>query len=236
MNKKQGIYSLIIIVLLVGGLLAWQQISKERNHGSYDPYQQAEDEIKSDQPLFGDDEISDDTPEGRELLAKREKATELYSLYLTEALQYKAEGDAGNQDSYLKAIDFFERADRVSEYKFWIPLLNIGNVYKVIGDYEKANNYYDRALEITNNSEYNIYLAKIDLYLYHLEKSEVEMKSLYEEAIKNLAENAPIYTKYAAYLREIGDYDNALAYYQILSEKYPDNQGYKDRINELKNK
>jgi len=233
MNKKQRTYFLIIVVLLVGGLLTWQQMSKEQN---YDPYQQAEDEIKSDQPLFGDDEVSDDTPEGRELLTKREKATELYSLYLTEALRYKAEGDAGNQNSYLKAIDFFERADRVSEYKFWIPLLNTGNIYKAMGNYEKAESYYDRALEITNNSEYNIYLAKIDLYLYHLEKSEFEMKSLYEEAIKNLAENAPIYTKYASYLKEIGDYVNALKYYQILSDKYPENQGYKDRINELENK
>lgn len=159
---------------------------------------------------------------------------EAYSEYLSEGLKYKSEGDAGNKDAYYKSIEAYQKATDVSDGKVWIPFLNLGNVYVLVGDFENAEKSYDKALEIAPDSA--IYLAKIQLYRYDLKKSEDEIIDIYKEALSKSADNLDLTIKYAAYLRDIGQDEESLKYWKVVSEKFPTDQRYKDEIADLEKK
>ena len=138
-----------------------------------------------------------------------------YFEFINEGLKYKSEGDAGNKDSYYKSIEAYQKASDVAEGKVWIPYLNLGNVYRLVSDYENAEKSYDKALDIV--SEGTVYKAKIDMYRYELKKSEDEMIIIYEEAIEQVVDNIDLVKNYAAYLRDIGKYSESLEYWKIIA-------------------
>jgi tetratricopeptide (TPR) repeat protein len=156
------------------------------------------------------------------------KQEEAYLGYLQAGQKYKSEGDAGNKDSYYKAIEEYKKASDVAEQKVWIPFLNLGNVYRFVGDYDNAEKSYNKAIEIAPDN--SIFSAKIDMYRYELKKPVDEVNSLYEEALSKTGDNFDIMTGYAAYLRDNGNNEESLKYWKIVSGKYPDDQRYKDEI------
>lgn len=159
---------------------------------------------------------------------------ETYNDYLKEGLKYKSEGDGGNKDSYYKAIEAYQNAVTASEGKTWVPFSNLGNVYKLVGDYDNAEKAYNKAIEISPVS--SLYLAKIDLYRLDMKKSVDEISVVYKEAIAKNADDLDIVTKYAAYLRDNGKNEESLAYWKIAAEKIPTDQRYKDEIAALEAK
>lgn len=167
--------------------------------------------------------------------ATQEEKAKSYEQYLAEGLKYKSEGDQGNKDAYYKAIDAYLNASEVGEGKVWVPYLNVANMYKMLKDNKNADKYYDKALAI-NPAEPLIYMAKIELYKYDPEKKQEEVLAVYKKALDDVTENANIVVDYASYLESIGKNDEALKYFNMLLEKYPDNQVYKDEIKILKEK
>lgn len=159
-----------------------------------------------------------------------------YQKYLAEATGYRTAGFQGDKTAFYKAIDSYKKAVEISEGKVWVPYLNLGNTYRLVQDYKNAEDAYNKALEITEG-ESMIYLAKIEMYRYEMKKSNKDVNALYVEALKKVAiENINLVISYAAFLRDTGKYSEALGYYKILSERYPDNQSYKDEIAELEKK
>ncbi len=157
-----------------------------------------------------------------------------YEEYLDEAMKYRTEGFAGDVDAFYKAIDSYKKALEVSKEKSLV-YLNLGNTYRLVKDYNSAEKAYNKALEILP-SEDSAYLAKIEMYRYELKKSNSEIEEIYNKALKEVTDNANVMVSYAAFLRDIGNGQEALKYYKILEEKYPDSQAYKDEIEELKAK
>jgi tetratricopeptide (TPR) repeat protein len=157
-----------------------------------------------------------------------------YDGYISEGLKYKSEGDAGNKNSYYKAIENFKKAAEVSQGKVWVPYLNLGNTYRLVGNYDEADNAYFKALKIAPDS--TIYLAELQMYQSDLKRSEPEMKAAYEEALSRTGDNIDIMTHYASYLSDNADYADSLKYWKKISEKYPDQQMYKDEIAALEAK
>jgi len=173
-----------------------------------------------------DENISDDEP-----IVDKAKQEAEYFEFINEGLKFKSEGDAGNKDSYYKSIEAYQKASDVAEGKVWIPYLNLGNVYRLVSDFENAEKSYDKGIEIA--PEGTIYKAKINMYRYELKKSEEEMIVVYEDAIENIVDNVDLMKNYAAYLRDIERYADSLKYWKIISEKFPDQQMYKNEISEL---
>lgn len=159
----------------------------------------------------------------------------LYNSYLQQALKYKGEGDAGDKEAYVKAVLEFKKAVAISEGKVWIPFLNLGNTYRAMNDNKLAEEAYNKALEISNG-DVSIYLAQIDFYRYGLKKVNAEIKNLYKEALIKTYENSNLVMSYAAFLRDIGDYNESLKYYEALQKSYPDNENIKIQIKTLKEK
>lgn len=158
-----------------------------------------------------------------------------YQKYLAEAMGYRTAGFQGDKTAFYKAIDSYKKAVEISEGKVWVPYLNLGNTYRLVEDYKNAEDSYNKALEITEG-ESMIYLAKIEMYRYEMKKSNKDVNALYDEALKRVVDNTNLVISYAAFLRDTGKYSEALGYYKILSERYPDNQAYKDEIAELEKK
>jgi|GEM_PF-5481447 tetratricopeptide (TPR) repeat protein len=157
----------------------------------------------------------------------------LYDSYLAQGIKYKGEGEAGAKEAYQKAIDQFKKAVDISGGKIWIPYLNLANTYRSMGDNKLADENYNKALEISGGDA-SIYFAKIDFYRYGLKKEKDEIKNLYKEALAKAYENSNLVMSYAAFLRDSGDYEESLKYYEALLKSYPDNENIKEQIRLLK--
>lgn len=147
---------------------------------------------------------------------------------MTSALRYKSEGDMGNRSAYYTAIDIYKELVIYTDNKIWLPYLNMGNIYKILGEYENADTAYDGGLKIASDA--TLYLAKIELYQDYMKKSFSDVKKLYDQALSSTIENTNLYINYASFLKKNKEYEDSLSIYKVLSERYPDNQGYKDQI------
>jgi len=174
-------------------------------------------------------------PNNNQATSMDSEITVKYNNYLTQGIKYKGEGDAGHKESYSKAIDEFKKAVEISEEKVWIPFLNLGYVYQAMGDNKSAEETYNKALEISNG-DVIVYLAKIDLYRYSFKKTNDEIKNIYKEALAKAYENSNLVLSYAVFLRDSGEYSEALKYYEALLKSYPDNDNIKEQIKMLKSK
>ncbi|MFA5163156.1 MAG: hypothetical protein WC441_01350 [Patescibacteria group bacterium] len=154
-----------------------------------------------------------------------------YNNYLVEGLKYKASGDAGNKDDYYQAINSFQKAVDLTNGQYWVPVVNIANIYKTLGEYGKSEVYYNNALKISNYSESSIYISKIDLYKNYLKKDNNSIISLYDEAVDNVViDQMVVIADYASFLKSISKYRESLDYYRILSKSYPNNSRYRDEV------
>jgi len=166
----------------------------------------------------------------------QDEIVKLYNNYLVEGLGYKASGDAGNKAEYNKAIASFQKAIDLTEGKFWIPIVNVANIYKTIGDYDRSEEYYNQALATSNYSDQSIYLAKIDLYRNYLKEGNDKIINIYNEALDRIVlDRDNIVLSYASFLNDIGRYEESLKYYQEINSKFPDNQAIKQKIQEIRN-
>jgi O-antigen ligase len=158
-----------------------------------------------------------------------------YVALLKEGLRLKGEGDMGNRDSYYKSIEVFKQATALTDNKVWIPFLNLGNLYRIIGDYEQADVNYNKALEISGG-DVMVYLAKIELYQLYVKKPPAEVMDLYQQALKTVTDNGNLMIGYAAFCRDNGYLKEALRAYESLAKSFPNNQSYQEEIAKLKAK
>jgi O-antigen ligase/Tfp pilus assembly protein PilF len=179
-------------------------------------YKEAEEAIKTD-------------TEQKKLSATNDE----YLALLKEGLRLKGEGDMGNRDAYYKAIEIFKKATALSDSKTWIPFLNIGNLYKILGDYEQADVNYNQALQISGGDVIP-YLAKIELYQLYIKKPPAEIMDLYQKALKTVTDNGNLMIGYANFCRDNGYLEDALKAFKSLSESFPDNKTYLEEIAKLK--
>lgn len=183
----------------------------------------------SSQPLMSGEVMSSEMvvdKDGKvsEVVQKPQKkiSEEEYSRLLTEALRYKGLGDQGDKSAYKKAIEYYQKASDLSDNTLFIPVLNIGNIYKLMGDYKKADEYYNRALKIAPDSM--IFMAQIELHELYLKSPVPVIQKLYDTAIKTSVENTNLYLQYASFLKKNGYYEDALNIYRELVKRYPDNK------------
>ena len=245
-KKKVAVFGIMVLILSIAIYFSFSQNNKVKtpdennNINSEDIINDADNsEVEENDNVENEDSIddtNDEVDENNPVDSNIDKAEQeaKYFEYISEGLKYKSEGDAGNKDSYYKSIEAYQKASDVAEGKVWIPYLNLGNVYRLVEDFENAEKSYDKALEIA--PEGTVYKAKIDMYRYELKKSEDEMIVIYEDAIEKVVDNVDLMKNYAAYLRDIERYSDSLKYWKMISEKFPDNQMYKDEIKELEDK
>ena len=112
---------------------------------------------------------------------------------------------------------------------FW----NAGKVAEIIEDYLQAEFLYKEAIRVapTYNESYH-YLA--DLYEYKMKKTEREVLQAYADGITGTGGDASLFLDQCSYLRRHNRVKDAIECYDILVKSYPENQGYKEVLEELK--
>jgi tetratricopeptide (TPR) repeat protein len=153
--------------------------------------------------------------------------------YMESGLDWKSLGEISEIKEFLsRSLSAYEEGIKKFGQKNILFYLNAGNLAEQMGDYTKAESYFKKAIEISSADESG-YIELADLYSYKMKKSEAEVVKVYESGMKILMNPAPLIYARGSYLRRIGDYKNALEDYKVLSQNYPDHQGYKEIVSEL---
>lgn len=172
--------------------------------------------------------------EGKQLLKDPKGEEE----YLAAAFRWKSLADAmGEKIFYLKALEIYDMAGDRKDFKAYLSTLNAGNVSRAIKQFKKADEYYLNAIKL-NPGEAGTYMARAELLRYDLGVSHEEIKKFYLDSFKILigSEVIRLTADYAAYLKETGDYQEALKQYELLLTVMPGNSQYPQSVSEIETK
>ena len=158
------------------------------------------------------------------------------ALYLSLGLTWKSLGDlSGTEAFYKNSLASYEEGIKRFGSKNILFYLNAGTVAELLSDYGTSERYYKKAIEISPGDD-NGYAYLATLYDYKLHKSKEEVVAVYNQGIQKLVNPISMIAARGSFLRRIGDYRGALPDYEILVKNFPDRQGYKDIVLELKAK
>lgn len=194
----------------------------------------------SDKKLFkliqGKPNLEEIFYEAQGVEAQIEKEPENASLYLTLGLRWKSIAELGGGEPFFqKSLETYEMGIEKFGQQNILFYLNGGKLAERLNNFEKAEQYYKKAIEISSADESG-YLYLADLYSYKMNKSKEEVLRALEGGMNKMLSPIPLIAARAAYLRRVGDYKAALENYKILSQSFPDNAGYKEVIKELEKK
>lgn len=195
---------------------------------------------------FGDQVLFNKIKDKPDLVALFEKAQqtkdkikaepEKSSLYFDLGLYWKSIAELGGGEPFFEeSLNIYEKGIEKFGQKNILFYLNGGKLAEKLEDYSKAEKYYKKAIEISSADESG-YLYLVDLYSYKMNKLKEDVLKVFEEGQKKMMNSVPLIAGRASYLRRIGDYKMALEDYKTLSQNFPNNQVYKEIIQELNQK
>lgn len=226
MNKKKIVSLILVSLLILGGFVGvlWQQgIIGRGDRALYN-------KIKDRRNLV---EVLE---RAQDLENKIKTTPEKVGLYLQLGLEWKTLGDlSGEPGFYKKALTVYETGITKFGSKNILFYLNAGKTAELLEDYTVAEKYYQQAIAVSPGDE-NGYLNLASLYDYKLHKSKEAVVAVFNQGGQKLFNPIAIIAARASYLRRIGENSAALADYETLVKNFPDNQGFKNIVSELKEK
>lgn len=218
--KKYLILAIILVLLGGGGIFGRQYLK----------YQ------KEDKFLSSNIQIKEAYGIVKKRQAELKKDKDNYDAYMSLAFHWKGIGEVLRDETYLwESIKIYDKVIKRWGMKAYLPFLNQANVYILLKEYEKAETDLRIANEI-DPGEQGLYIALAELYKNYMNKSDKEIRAVYLNGVERVVGGANLVLNYAIYLNGIGDYKEALKYYKMLAQAYPDNAGYADIIKELEKK
>ena len=175
-------------------------------------------------------------PENRAELEKRreddfkklELFSENYDVYMNLG---NIERELGNAS---QAIEYFKKAAKIIPTNV-TPWNNIGQIYVKLKIFDKAEQAYLKAKSI-NPGYYITYLYLAELYEDYLTDRIDEAKGVYLEGLAATNNSEKIQVPFASYLTEIGNYSEALLYWEQLAKEHPENKSHRDMIEYVREK
>jgi tetratricopeptide (TPR) repeat protein len=163
---------------------------------------------------------------------KAEGKVDLGRLFLI-GMEWKGLGDlTKDKFFYTKALETYQSGMETFGEKNVLLFWNAGRVAESLEDYNLAESYYKKSIEITAGYD-DPYRNLAEMYQYKMKKSPAEILAVYDAGLKAGMGSADLFLDKCSYLRSIKYNQEAVECYQLLSDNYPDNQGYKDVIKEL---
>lgn len=157
-----------------------------------------------------------------------------FELYNAAGFNWKSLGDAtGKSYFYKKAIKIYQKALNDEKSTSALFYLNSGNIYRYLGEFEKADKQFMKAIEM-NPGDDVMHRAKIDLYLAWDKKTPGEILEVFDAAIRMLLFSVNVNLEKAAYLTKLGRYEEAIRIYEGVKAGYPDQPNLNEKISELK--
>ncbi len=141
--------------------------------------------------------------------------------YLSLAFSWKSLADQiKNPVIYQRALDVYEAGILKFNKTNSLLYINAAQIYRQFGNYEMAEKRYLQALQL-DPGDTTTQLTLIDLYKKDMKKPVEFVKARYQLASKTVLNQFPIANSFAVYLRELGEYDKALTFYQALYQADP---------------
>jgi tetratricopeptide (TPR) repeat protein len=107
----------------------------------------------------------------------------------------------------------------------------MGNAYKFLGDYRKAEEMYKRSLSVSNAPDKSVYNALASLY-EKMGQSDKIVK-IYKEELVRFPKSVVIIRNLAEYYKNKGWTESAKKYYNKWLEIDPDSKDVKEALREL---
>lgn len=154
--------------------------------------------------------------------------------YIRAGFSWKVLGEATKQDIFFeRSLDAYLRATKQFGMQYYMPYMNAGNIYRIRNDFEKTEEMYKKALEITPG-EADLYVRLAELYRFDLKKSPEEILAVYDNGVNRVLNTMPIAISKAAYLRFIGRKEESISIYQKIYDATKD-EIYLWEIEDIKN-
>lgn len=220
MTKKTKIIIVVIaIVLIAGGLLAWQTWRWQGKIGDLRNYVVSlfageKEELPADIQTAYDTLKSDPTN---------------VSAYITLAAWKKDKGELE------EAIKLYESALEVRPDDTLL-LMNIAELYTRNQQYAEAAGAYVKVMA-SNPKWLAAYRSLADLYRYQMPERKIEIPSILKKGLEANSENELYFVgPLAVYYKDFGPEEEAIRWYERLLELDPTNTTAKNELEELKNK
>lgn len=215
-----------IILVLAGGFIMYQLINS-----SWRMDQQILKRLGNNKEwLVQYDELR------KKIKNNKEKGGKDPATLISLGFAWKGLGDATKDDYFLKqALKIYQQGiDRFGSQNvifYW----SAGSVANSMEEFEMAEKYYKSAIVVAPAyMEGYTYLA--DLYKFKMKKNPDEIIKVYNNGIKATDGSLQLILDKSSYLRSLGRYEESLEGYKILSNQYPDNNGFKSVVQELETK
>lgn len=122
------------------------------------------------------------------------------TVILGHGLAWKSLADrTQEQDHYDRAIALYEEGLMLTSRENSVLLMNIGNIYKDLEDYEKAEELFQEALALSPG-DIKIYIALARLYEYRLGNDQDQIVALLDTGIETALHGAELAKYKASYL------------------------------------
>lgn len=221
MNKKTKIFLIVIVIILIlGGLLAWQtwrwqgKLSDLKNYVvslfSKEPAEFLPENIKAAYETLKKDPTNIDA-------------------YLTLASWKR------DKNELTDAIKLYQAALSV-EPQNTLLLMNIAELYVRNQQYPEAEAAYLKVVEV-NPKWLASYRSLADLYHYQMPEKQSEIPKILQKGLDNNSENELYFVgPMATYYRDFGPKEEAIKWYERLIKIDPENSTAKAELEEIKNK
>lgn len=152
------------------------------------------------------------------------------------ALAWKGLGEVTKDDYFFnQALKVYKRGISLFGKENIIFYWGAGSIASSMEDFNLAEKYFKRAIALAPGyTENYIYLA--DLYRFKMKKLPDEIVKVYNDGIKVTDGSLQLILDKSSYLRSVGRYEESLEGYKILLNQYPENNGFKEVIQEVEEK
>jgi len=154
--------------------------------------------------------------------------------YFIAGMEWKTLGDLTNKETfYKKSLEIYERAVAKTGGKNTIALINAASVNILLKNFSAAEKYLKDAI-VVSPGDIDLYTRLLELYKYYIKKDVATIAQVYDDAMKRVLDPWSLLRDRAAYYYELGKFEESLADYERLKEKFPDVSVFKDRVEELR--
>ncbi len=224
----------IIAGLLLVAAVAAGSYGSYRTYRSYEERVLARAEAQDAERLLADPKTKETYERLQSRLRALADAPDRVGPRYDVALEWKTLGSLTNEKKYYaRAVRMYEEIIEILGHKSYLPYVNAGNVYRVLGEFDQAEKRYTEA-KVISPGEPTIYLAIAEMYRFDLHKPSEEVLAVYREALGRLTEVEQVLIAYGSYLQELGRIEEAIEAYEKLEKLHPGM--YQGTLSELRNK
>lgn len=228
------IAAVVIVVAAAGAAYAYRGALFVKKPGGVETEQAKVPELPAEP------ENADDQLKGMYAAALAARETRVkdptYINYMKEGLEWKTVGDFATSKKnayYVYAAYVYDEAGEKYPEE-WVPWLNVGNMFKLVGEFGRAEQAYKKAAE-GGPARYEPLEALVQMLIERGAKPTPEIIAYFNERFPKLTVEPVVFVMpYAQYLLDNGEYEEGLTVVRVAADTFPAEKRLRDEYEDLK--